>query len=104
MVIAGETVPLMIFKREEDSGTGFQVAGGSAVTLTDFDVDLLNTNNVGTEREVVRKLRVRFKNGLVARSNPWADDQETIRKRSLDELMWGMTIEPPGLALQGFQG
>ena len=100
--INGEAVPLLNLIREEDTGAGYAVAGGSSARLTDFDVDLLSTQNVGVTRAEARKLRVRFKTALLPQK--LSDDFTVRNQHGIDELIWGMTIEPPGLKLQGFQG
>lgn len=100
--IEGVLTPLLSLTREEDTGTGFKIAGGSAATLTDFDVDLLSTQNVGTTLSQARKLRVRFKIALLPKE--WSHDNSVRKNNGINELLWGMTIEPPGLRLQGFQG
>ncbi len=102
ITINGVVAPLLSLTREEDSGTGFTNAGGSSATLTDFDVDLLNTQNVGTTRTTARKLRVRFKSALLPMN--WKDSNMVRNNDGLNELLWGMTVEPPGLKLQGYQG
>ncbi|NND71641.1 MAG: hypothetical protein HKN43_08680 [Rhodothermales bacterium] len=102
LVINGNPLPLLSLLREEDSGSGYTVAGGSAARLTDFDVDLLSTQNVGATRTDARKLRVRFKTALLPQK--LTDDVTVRNQHGIDELIWGMTIEPPGLKMQGFQG
>lgn len=100
--INGVPRPLLSVTREENDGAGWQMSGGTPANIADFDVDILNENNVNVARANARKVRVRFMTGLV--KNRYGGPGSARQKRYLDELVWGMTIEPAGLRNQVFQG
>ena len=90
-VIAGETVPLFELRRYERQGASFVRAGGSAPTLTGFEVTLLTSGNTPTDISTAQKLKVSLANAVLP---DFGDDTHLTGYR---RLFWGITLNPPGL-------
>lgn len=89
--IAGERVPLYELRRYERQGSSFVRAGGSAATLTDFEITLLTAGNIPTDVSTAQKLKVRLSNAVLPE---FGDDTHLTGYR---RLFWGITLSPPGL-------
>lgn len=98
----GASVPLLQLTREVRSGGAWTPAGGSSPTLTAFSIDLLNDQNTPTDLAGARRLRVRFANAVLSGSHD--SDAGRRRNRVLSQFHWAVTVEPPGLRQQSFQG
>lgn len=89
--IEGETVPLYQLRRYERRGAAFVRVGGSASTLTDFEITLLTSGNIPTDISTARKMKVRLSNAVLP---GFEDDNHLAGYR---RLFWGITLSPPGL-------
>jgi hypothetical protein len=100
--VEADGTPVLRIERSEDAGAGFQIAGASMSSLTDFDISLLDVNNNGATMASARKIRVRFENAV---GDPDAVSGVAGHKKPfMQKLRWGITLSPRGLRLQQFQG
>ena len=90
-VIAGETVPLFELRRYERQGANFVRVGGSAPTLTGFEITLLTSGNIPTDVSTARKLKIRLSNAVLP------DFGDGTHLSGYRRLFWGITLSPPGL-------
>ena len=96
--LKGSTVPTYQVLRHENFGAGWIAAGASPRSLIDFQIELLDlANNMSTPQNA-RKIRARLVNAVPA------NDGSPNKKRTLEQVHWGVTLTPSGLALGDFQG
>lgn len=90
-IIAGEVVPLLELRRYERRGASFVRVGGSAPTLTSFEITLLTLGNIPADPSTARKIKARLTNAVLP------DFESDTHLTGYRRLHWGITLTPPGL-------
>lgn len=97
-LVEGQKLPTYRVSRQEDLGAGWIESGASPSSLIDFRIELLDlANNVSTPLNA-RKLRVRMVNAVPVNVGNQGEN------RTMEQVHWGITLTPSGLALGDFQG
>ena len=92
VTLDGIEIPLFKLSRSENAGAGWVAAGGSAPTITDFDIGLRTDNNQPTvDLAAVRMLRIRLKNTIA----PGIEYRGFLS--GMRVLRWGIQIRPHNL-------